>query len=489
TDEEKGEVFASSLVYSGSHYESAEVDEAGRTRLSAGINPESFAWKLAPGESFETPEAALCYSDGGLGGMTRAFHDFWRKYMIDPKWVSKRRPVVLNSWEGMHFSFDRDRLFATIDALNGSGIELFVLDDGWFGARNNDRAGLGDWFVNEEKLPGGLRAIADRCRENGIEFGLWIEPEMVNPDSDLYRAHPDWAISVPGREPVTSRNQLVLDFSRDDVVDYISALMKKVIAESGASYIKWDMNRPLTENWSAALPADRQGEVQHRFVLGMYRLARELTGAFPDVLFEGCSGGGGRFDGAMLAFFPQIWSSDNTDADDRSVIQYGTGLVFPLSASSNHVSLSPNIRNGRIIPARTRTDVAYLGTFGYEFDVRKYPADEFASIAADVERYKKIAPLVLDGDLYRDGNRFDRNEYVVTLVSKDKKNAYVTYYQALNPHKQNPKFRIPGLDPGLLYRIEELDLTLPGSVLANLGLCIPRFKGDFRTATFTLAAV
>lgn len=489
TDEEKGEVFASSLVYSGSHFECAEVDESGRTRLTAGINPDSFAWKLEAGESFETPEAALCYSCEGLGGMTRSYHDFWRRYMINPRWVSKRRPVVLNSWEGMHFTFDRDRLFDTIDLLKDSGIELFVLDDGWFGVRNNDRSGLGDWFVNEDKLPGGLRPIADRCRENGIGFGLWIEPEMVNPDSDLYRAHPDWAIAVPGREAIQSRNQLVLDFSRDEVVDAVAGMMKKVISGSGACYIKWDMNRPLTENWSAALPPERQGEVQHRFVLGMYRLARELTEAFPDILFEGCSGGGGRFDGAMLRYFPQIWSSDNTDADDRSVIQYGTGLVLPFSASSNHVSLSPNIRNGRIISARTRTDVAYLGTFGYEFDVRKYPADEFAAIREDVEKYKQIAPLVLDGDVYREGCRLDSNEYVVSLVSKDKKSAYVTYYQALNPHKKNPKFRIPGLDEDKIYRVEELGLELPGSVLVRLGVCIPRFKKDFATFTLTLSAV
>lgn len=489
TTEEHGEVYASALLYSGSHYESAEVDEAGRTRLCAGINPESFGWTLSPGESFETPEAAICYTDEGIGGMSRAFHDFFREYVIDPKWAKRRRPVVLNSWEGMHFSFDRDRLFDTIDALRGSGIELFVLDDGWFGARSNDKAGLGDWYVNEEKLPGGLRAISDRCRENGLEFGLWIEPEMVNPDSDLYRAHPDWAITVPGRTPVASRNQLVLDYSRPDVLSWIKETMYRVISEAGVSYIKWDMNRPLTENFSRFLPAGRQGEVQHRFVLGMYELARFLTESFPNILFEGCSGGGGRFDGAMLAFFPQIWTSDNTDADDRMQIQYGTGLVFPLSASSNHVSLSPNIRNGRIIGAQTRTDVAFLGTFGYEFDVRKYPADEYARIAADVEKYKKIAPLVLEGDVYRKGMRPRDNACVISVVSKDKSSAYVTFYHALNPHKTKPRFTVPGLDPDRLYRIEELDLTLPGSVLSQLGLVIPRFRGDFCTASFLLTAV
>lgn len=488
TNEEMGEVFATNLIYSGSHYESVEVDESGRTRVSCGINPGSFCWKLGKGESFETPEVALGYSARGLGELSRQYHDFFRNYVISPAWVNKRRPVVLNSWEGMHFNFDRDRLFDTIDQLKGTGIELFVLDDGWFGARNNDKAGLGDWFVNEEKLPGGLRPIADRCHENGIEFGLWIEPEMINPDSDLYRAHPDWAIAVPGRTPIPSRNQYVLDFSRRDVLDYIKNLMHDVIANSGASYIKWDMNRPLTENWSYALPADRQGELQHRYVLGVYELAKYLTESFPDVLFEGCSGGGGRFDGAMLAFFPQIWSSDNTDADDRTKIQYGTTFMFPLSASSNHVSISPNIRNGRSINSRTRTNVAYGGTFGYEFDVRKYPADELALIPADVEKYHRIDDLVRVGDLYRGPNRFESNECVVSVVSKDKKRAFVTYYQALNPHKQNPRFRIPGLDGSKKYRIEELGITLPGDVLTNLGLAIDRFRCDFGSVCFILTA-
>ena len=488
TGEEHGEVYASSLLYSGSHYESAEVDESNRTRLCAGIQPETFAWKLGRGEHFETPEAALCYSDEGLGKMSRQYHDFFREYVMNPRWAKARRPVVLNSWEGMHFTFDRDRLFDTIDALKGTGIELFVLDDGWFGTRNNDRSGLGDWFVNEEKLPGGLMPIAERCHRNGLNFGLWIEPEMVNPDSDLYRAHPDWAIAVPGRAPVTSRHQCVLDFSRDDVVDYVKNLMADVIRNSGASYIKWDMNRALTENMSCALPADRQGELQHRYVLGVYSLAKYLTETFPDILFEGCSGGGGRFDGAMLAYFPQIWSSDNTDADDRTVIQLGTTMVFPLSASSNHVSISPNIRNGRATPARTRADVACLGTYGYEFDIKKIPPEELAGIAADVKKYREIDDLILTGDLYRGTNRTESNESLVCVVSKDKTRAFCVYYKALAELKMKPRFVIPGLDPKKNYRIAELDITVNGAVLANIGVVVPRQKADFTTFALTLTA-
>lgn len=489
--EESGEVFAVSLTYSSSHYDSVEVDESFRTRLSMGINPESFDWKLCGGESFETPEAVLCYSGEGLGAMTRHYHDFFRKYMINPRWVNARRPVVLNSWEGMHFRFDRDRLFDTIDRIEGLGIDTFVLDDGWFGARDNDHAGLGDWFVNEQKLPGGLRAVADRCHQRGLKFGLWIEPEMVNPDSDLYRAHPDWAITAPGRTPFESRNQLVLDFSRKDVVDYIKKLMCDVIASSGAEYIKWDMNRSLTENWSHALPADRQGEVQHRYVLGVYELARCLTETFPDIFFEGCAGGGGRFDAAMLSFFPQIWTSDNTDAYDRVRIQYGTELIYPLSASSNHVSLSPNIRNGRIVNADTRRNIAFFGAYGYEFDVNKVPEEELARIPADVEKYRAFESLMQTGDLYRGRTTFDDqyNDMLQVVVSKDKNHAVLVYFQALNLISLSPKIKIPGLDDNKTYRVEEFGLTLPGSVLRNLGLVLPRSKQDFASFLININAV
>ena len=489
--EEQGEVFAASLTYSGSHYESVEVDESFRTRLSMGINPESFNWKLEPGESFETPEAVLCYSPEGMGGMTRRYHDFMRKYIINPRWVNTPRPLVLNSWEGMHFKFDRDRLFETIDRIEGLGIDTFVLDDGWFGARNSDRAGLGDWFVNEEKLPGGLKAVADRCHERGLKFGLWIEPEMVNPDSDLYRAHPDWALSAPDRKPYEARNQLVLDFSRRDVVDYIKKVMYDVIANSGAEYIKWDMNRSLSEDWSHALPADREGEVQHRYVLGVYELARFLTESFPDIFFEGCTGGGGRFDAAVLTFFPQIWTSDNTDAYDRVRIQYGTELIYPISASSNHVSLSPNIRNGRIIGADTRRNVAYFGSYGYEFDVNKVPADELERIPADIKKYREIEDLMQTGDLYRGKTTFDGdcNEMIQTVVSKDRRSAVAIYFQALNSLAIAPRIRIPGLADDVVYSVEELGLTLPGIVLRNVGLALPRFKGDFGSLLLNFKAV
>ena len=489
TLEESGEVYALNLIYSGSHYECIEVDTNGRLRVVSGINPLNFTWLLEPGEAFETPEAALCYSDGGLGKMSRSYHDFYRNYMINPRYVKASRPVVLNSWEGMRFSFDRDRLFDTIDKLAGTGIEIFVLDDGWFGARNNDRAGLGDWFVNEEKLPGGLTAIAERCHQNGLKFGLWIEPEMVNPDSDLYRAHPDWIISSPIHPPVVSRNQCILDFSRRDVLDYMKALMHKVISESGADYIKWDMNRNMTENFSRSLSAERAGELQHRYILGVYELAEYLTSSFPDILFEGCASGGGRFDGAMLRYFPQYWTSDDTDAHERTKIQYGTSLTFPLSTHSCHVSHSPNIRNGRSISVSTRTNIAYWGPFGYEFDVNKVPAAELERIPADIAKYREIERLILEGDLYRMENTFEGNIFSQVVVSKDKSFAFMTYYQALNPHKKVPNTKVIGLDDKKLYHIPELDLTLRGEILRKVGLNLKRFSHDFASINLTFREV
>ena len=487
--EETGDVFACSLMYSSSHYECVEVDQYGKTRLLAGIRPDTFTWKLESGEVFETPEAVLCYSNEGLGKMSRSYHDFYRNYVINPNFVTRPRPVVLNSWEGMHFKFDNKRLLDAIDAIKGSEIDTFVLDDGWFGARNNAFAGLGDWFVNTKKLPGGLKEISDHCHAAGMNFGLWIEPEMINPDSDLYRAHPDWIISSPDRKPVVSRNQCILDLTRRDVLDHIKESMYRVISESGANYIKWDCNRHMTENWSRLLPADRQGEVQHRYILGVYELATYLTESFPEVLFEGCSGGGGRFDGAMLKFFPQYWTSDNTDTNDRTEIQYGTSLCFPLSSISCHVSASPNIRNGRAASVRARTNIARQGVLGYEFDPLRVSEEELSTIAENIKKHRSTERLILEGDLYRRENRLHSNFMSQTVVSKDKKQAMMVFYQALNPHNSDLIARAAGLDPDKHYRIEELDTVLSGSVLCNVGIYLDRMPKDFEAVLFTLNAI
>ncbi len=482
-DEENGEVYGFALMYSGSHYEGVEVDNSARARVFAGINPHNFSWLLEPGESFETPEALICRSQNGLGGMSRAYHDLFREYVISKSFVNRPRPVVFNSWEGMYFTFDRDRLCAAIDDIKDTGIDTFVLDDGWFGKRDNAKSSLGDWFENPEKLGGGLHVIADYCHKNGLDFGLWIEPEMVSPDSELFRAHPDWAIAAPGHSPIVSRFQCVLDLSRRDVLDYIKEVMYKVVAESGADYIKWDMNRPLTENYSCQHSAEHSGEIQHRFVLGVYELAEYLTSSFPDIMFEGCSSGGGRFDGAMLAYFPQIWESDDTDAHERTKIQYGTSLVYPLSSISNHVSISPNKKTGRLTPQKTRADIAYNGPFGYEFDTKKVPQDDLAGIKAEVETYRAMQDLVLTGDLYRISNTFDSNEFCQIIVSKDKSKAFLTYYQTINTHKGSPRFKVSGLADEKKYHIPELDLTLSGAILRNVGLVLPRVNCDFATVT------
>ncbi len=488
-EEESGAVIGCALMYSGSHYESVYVDIASRARLSVGINPTDFCWKLEAGESFETPEAVLCYSKNGLGGMSRSFHDFFREYVINPRYVYAPRPVVFNSWEGMHFAFDKERLCSAIDDIKGTGIDTFVLDDGWFGQRNNDKCALGDWYVNTEKLEGGLEAIADYCHANALKFGLWIEPEMVNPDSDLFRAHPDWAVQAPDHTPYVSRTQCILDLSRREVLDYIKDVMYKVISESGADYIKWDYNRVMTENWSYGLPADRQHEVQHRVILGVYELAKYLTESFPHVFFEGCASGGGRFDGGMLAYFPQIWTSDDTDAHERTIIQHGTNICYPLSATSNHVSISPSQKVARITPWETRRDVAYNGAFGYEFDTKLIPAEDMAKIKADVEKYRTLSDLMLRGDLYRMQNTARDGVMCQIVVSKDKSLGYLTFYRTHCTFKGTPTFKVNGLADGKLYRIKELDLALHGSTLRNVGLVMPETEGDFVTYTLTFEEV
>ena len=489
--EDSGDAYSFTLVYSGSFTADAEATQFGCTRVRMGINPDGFSWKLENGEKFDTPEAILCHSTSGLTALSQNMHSFINNHIIRGNYKNKTRPVLLNSWEACYFGFNEERLIKIAECSAKLGIELLVIDDGWFGKRDSDNCSLGDWVVDKRKLPGGIEAIHDVLKKHGMTLGIWFEPEMVSPDSDLYRAHPDWAITAPGRTPFESRNQLVLDFSRRDVVDYIKKLMCDVIASSGAEYIKWDMNRSLTENWSHALPADRQGEVQHRYVLGVYELARCLTETFPDIFFEGCAGGGGRFDAAMLSFFPQIWTSDNTDAYDRVRIQYGTELIYPLSASSNHVSLSPNIRNGRIVNADTRRNIAFFGAYGYEFDVNKVPEEELTRIPADVEKYRAFESLMQTGDLYRGRTTFDDqyNDMLQVVVSKDKNHAVLVYFQALNLISLSPKIKIPGLDDNKTYRVEEFGLTLPGSVLRNLGLVLPRSKQDFASFLININAV
>lgn len=477
--EEAGECVGLQLVYSGSFALTAEWCKNGPLTLQGGINDVGFCWELASGTEFVTPQALLTYSNEGLGGMSRSIHTFLRERVINPAYVYKRRPIVVNNWEATYFDFNEEKLFPIIDEAAKLGIDTFVLDDGWFGKRDNDWSGLGDWYVNEKKLKGGLKTIIDRCKKNGLKFGLWFEPEMISEDSDLYRAHPDWALCKEGVEPARSRQQLVLDFTRKEVVDYIFAAVSKILKENEISYVKWDMNRSMSECYSASLPAHRQGEVMHRYILGVYDLAERLTGAFPNVFFEGCAGGGGRFDAGMLYYFPQIWTSDDTDGFERTKIQWGTSLCYPLSAMSCHVSVCPNHQTQRVTPFETRGNIASLGAFGYELDLSKMTDEEKAFTKKQVERYKRTDELILKGDLHRLMNPLEQNYFCAMVVSQDKSEAYVVGERIHGlPCDYNQYIYLNGLDENALYEIEELHVTASGKALHNAGLLLPKLP-DF----------
>lgn len=487
--ERTGECYGFMLVYSGSFAITAEKTYFGYTRVQGGINDIGFRWELGGGESFYTPQALLCYSEQGMGELSRAYSDFLRERIIDPAFVNKRRPIVINNWEATYFDFDAEKLKSIIDAAAPLGIDTFVLDDGWFGKRDGDTSGLGDWLVNEKKLKGGLKAVAEHCGKRGLKLGLWFEPEMISEDSDLYRAHPDWAVGKLGQEPVRSRNQLVLDFTRKDVVDYIFGVMSDVIKNNGISYVKWDMNRPMTEFYSNTLSADRQGEFAHRYILGVYSLAERLTAAFPDLFMEGCAGGGGRFDAGMLYYFPQFWTSDDTDAFQRALIQWGTSVGYPVSAMSCHVSVCPNHQTGRTTPLSTRGNIASLGAFGYELDLTKLSDEEKRDIKRQILDYKRIDALVLNGDLYRLIDPFGDKWFAEMIVSKDKTEAYVVGERLRGvPNDITRRIKLDGLDPDRNYTVEESGVTASGKSLMRIGLVLPSLA-DYESFAWHLKAV
>ena len=486
TDENTGEAYGVNLVYSGDFVLKAQIEESDTVRVLGGINDYDFSWRLEPDQTFTTPEAVLVYAEHGLGEMSRAFHDLYRAYLVNPRYVRAPRPVVLNSWEAAYFDFDEKKLLEIIDATAKTGVDTFVLDDGWFGARNGDDAGLGDWVVNTQKLPHGLTPLIERTHERGLKFGLWFEPEMVNPDSDLFRAHPDWAIHVDGLEPCPGRNQLVLDLTRDEVCDYIVGAVSKVLRENAIDYVKWDMNRCLTENYSAHLGA-RGKETHHRYVLGLYKICERIVNGFPHIFFEGCAGGGCRFDPAMLYYFPQIWTSDKSDAYWRTVIQYGTSLCYPVSAMSCHVSDCPNHQCGRVTPFSSRGDIAHLGATGYEFDPTRMSAEEIAAMHGQIAAYKDMQDLVLNGDLYRLHDPLDSNLFAFELVSKDGDRAHITVMRTLClPNDKCLRLFPRGLDENATYFIPETGVEKAGSTLMYYGLIVNIPFGDFTTATYTL---
>ena len=487
TDERMGEALGLSFVYSGNFIASATVGQFGTTRVLMGINDRDFTWLLQPGEAFQTPEAALVWSDEGLGGMSCAFHALWNRHLLPQRWLRQRRPILLNSWEAAYFDFDEEKLLDIAKAAKDAGAELFVMDDGWFGRRNDDHTSLGDWDVNLAKLPGGLERLGERVRALGLGFGIWMEPEMVSPDSDLYRAHPDWALRIPGRTPIESRHQLTLDMGREDVQRFCIDVVSKTLKASGAAYLKWDMNRSFTNIGSAALSPERQGEVAHRYILGLYRVMDALVKAFPDVLFEGCASGGGRYDAGMLYYVPQFWCSDNTDALCRCEIQYGTTMAFPPSTMGSHVSAVPNHQTSRITPLDTRFAVALGGQFGYELDPRKLTGDERDALRRQTDYARDTDDVRMNGDLYRLLSPFEGNDTAWITVSTDKRRAVFTLVRARAlANVFPPLVRLAGLDPDVTYTVRETGETYAGAELMTLGLCCPLGPGDAASVLFTL---
>ena len=490
-DQENGEVYAMHFVYSGNFKAQVQSDQFDQVRMTMGIHPEDFTWKLKEGESFQAPETVLVYSAQGLGQMTRIFHDFYRNHLIRSEYKNQKRPILINNWEATYFDFDTDKLIAIAKQASALGIEMLVMDDGWFGNRCDDNRALGDWFVNEEKLKGGLEYLVDEVNKLGMKFGIWFEPEMISPDSDLYRAHPDYAIAIPGREPSLCRNQYVLDLTRKEVRDYAYECVAKILRSANIEYVKWDMNRQLSDIGSLELPADQMGELYHRYVLAVYEMQERMMTEFPHLLLENCSGGGARFDPGMLYYSPQIWCSDDTDAIERLKIQEGTALIYPLSTMGAHVSDCPNHTVGRVTPFETRGYVALAGTFGYELDVTKIPESDREQIPAQVAMYHKYNDLVREGDYYRIAS-YAENHYFdcYGVVSKDKKEALYTYVQVLNrPNYHSRRIYLKGLAAEKYYAIEGEDGTWSGEQLMNAGLLVQNPFGDFKGKLIHLTEV
>lgn len=473
TDENKGEAIGFSLVYSGNFLAQAEVDTHDVTRVLIGINPFCFDWKLASGGSFQTPEAVMVYTADGLNDLSQTYHKLYQKRLARGYWRDRPRPILINNWEATYFDFNEDKLVKIAQKAKECGVELFVLDDGWFGKRTSDTAGLGDWVPNTDLLPNGITGLSHRIEELGMKFGLWIEPEMTNMNSDLYRAHPDWILHVPGRHPSECRHQYVLNYSRPEVVDYIYNMLAKILTEGKVSYIKWDMNRYITECYSVALPADQQGEVFHRYILGVYSLYERLTTNFPHILFESCASGGARFDPGLLYYAPQGWTSDDSDAVERLKIQYGTSYCYPVSSMGSHVSVIPNHQVYRNTPLHTRANVAYFGTFGYELDLNKLTAEEQEEVKEQIKFMKQYREVIQFGTFYRLNSPFNGNVTSWMVVSEDKKTAIVGWYRVLNGiNLPYSRVQLQGLNSDYCYETVGTQECHFGDELMNIGLII-----------------
>lgn len=499
TTEEAGGCYGINLLYSGNFTIETERDQMNQVRLTAGISPEDFCWTLGAGESFTAPQVLMTYSDRGFDTLSRRYHHTIRHHLCRGEYKLKPRPVVINNWEATYFDFNDEKILRIASQAAKLGIDMMVLDDGWFGRRNDDNSGLGDWFVNTEKLRGGLPGLVKRINALGMKFGLWLEPEMISEDSELYRSHPDWALQIPGRKPARGRNQLVLDMGREEVRDYLFDCISGILESADIEYIKWDFNRSIADFYSHALPADRQGEGHHRFVLGIYDLLERLVSQYPHVLFEGCSGGGGRFDAAMLYYSPQIWCSDDTDAVERLEIQYGTSFFYPISSVGSHVSCCPNHQTGRTTPFHTRGVVAMAGSFGYELDLNLLSEEEKQQVTQQVATFKRFDALIHAGNYHRLAGPYDNDmltawEYAAEDGSEALVNLVVTHVRA-NWLAMCLKLR--GLIPDARYEVQWMnapsDRKLPfdmgkglgenfvcsGAALMHGGISVPMLHGDY----------
>lgn len=499
TTEDAGEAIGISLVYSGNFLGQTAVDTFGVARAMIGIHPEGFSWTLKKGETFQTPEAVLVYSGEGLGKMSRTFHRLYRKRLARGCWRDRVRPVVINNWEATFMNFTEEKILKFAETARQLGVEMMVLDDGWFGHRDDDTSSLGDWYPDLKKLPQGIRGLAEKIENMGMKFGLWIEPEMVNKDSRLYEEHPDWVIRVPYREACHGRNQFVLDFSKEEVVDYIGDQISGILRNAPVSYIKWDMNRSISEAFSQGRKAEEQGKLFHRHILGVYRLYERLTSEFPEVLFESCASGGARFDPGMLYYAPQCWTSDNTDAVERLRIQYGTSFVYPLSSMGCHVSEAPNQQTFRNTPLSTRAETAYFGCFGYEMDLDTLTEEEKEEVKEQIQYYKRIRKLIMEGTFYRLISPFEGDEAAWMVVSEDKRHALAGYYRMRqSANAPLKRLTLKGLDPDVRYQIRETGLEAYGDELMRAGMAISDYasgirekkerQGDYQSRLFELTA-
>ena len=490
TTEFVGDAYGFAFVYSGNHKFEVERDQFAQTHVNIGINDFNFNWELRPTASFQTPEVLMVYSDQGINKMSQAFHSLIHERVIRSKYKNQVRPILVNNWEATYFDFDEKKLHPIVDDAKEMGIEMFVLDDGWFGHRDDDNSSLGDWSVFEKKFPNGLDHFADYVHQQGLKFGLWFEPEMISMDSDLYKKHPNYLMHVPGRLPSPSRNQYVLDLGRKEVRDNIFDQMNNILSSGKIDYIKWDMNRHLSDIYEADLPSARQGEVYHRYVLGLYDLLERVVDTYPDLLIEGCSGGGGRFDAGMAYYTPQIWASDDSDAIDRLSILYGTSLVYPQSMMTSHVSVSPNEQNGRITPFNTRGVVGMWGDLGYELDLTKMSKEDRQEVKNQVAEYKKIRQVTQYGTFYRLKNAQISNQCAWETVSPDKNEVVLSVVKVMaSAQPYLTKTKLVGLDPKKHYEDQVSHEVYGGDELMNLGIYDPVEHGDFMAHLYHFKAI